>query len=226
MSKNLRFLMTGNTMCLTALDLCALRPDDVNLRAAADKLEQLKPVPSNVERLVRAARLVEAMLGQRPGVRTILSGPTTDLRQASANPSEVPPSAPLPTDLPVPRTGQAPPEGTGEDPGSPAAKTTQKRERGPDLEKSQKRVDLENILRGELATIVVRKKKFVDLPQLKREMPEAKLWQIITTPSEQKELLTEVIKPRAYARSLVSRHFGVTAHAIKYDHTKLRKAKK
>ena len=115
------------------------------------------------------------------------------------------------------RTGQL-----GKRMASGATGTKEKhRERGPDLETSRERVQLEDKLRGELAMIAARTKKYLTLEQLKRDLPDSELWKLLSL-GEQRELLSEPIRPRVYARFLAARKYGVTPHALKKDHHKLR----
>ena len=98
------------------------------------------------------------------------------------------------------------------------------RERGPDLAISRERVGLEDRLREELATINATAAKYPTLDLVKKAFPDFGLWAILS-PTEQKTLLSEPFKPRAYARALVARKYGLTStETIKKDRQKVRRA--
>lgn len=104
------------------------------------------------------------------------------------------------------------------------APQNERRHRGPNIEKSQKRVELEDRLLFELGTIRHRTEQYVELDQLKKEFPDFALWEMLS-PEEQGDLLTETFKPKTYARALTLRKFGLTSSdTIKKDRQKLRKA--
>jgi hypothetical protein len=104
--------------------------------------------------------------------------------------------------------------------------TKGRRERGPDYETSRQRVALEDILRYELGTIKSKTENFTTPDQIRKEFPDFKLWKILS-PKEQQQLLNEEFKPKAYARTLVVRNFGLTnTETIKKDRQKLRRANK
>ncbi|MGJ5819925.1 hypothetical protein [Paludibaculum fermentans] len=100
-----------------------------------------------------------------------------------------------------------------------------KRERGPDLVMSRKRIELEEQLRGELAQIAVLIKKYATLESLKNALPNARIWGILTL-GEENALLRGEFKPKFYARALTARFNDVTVDAIKKDRAKLRHAAK
>lgn len=104
------------------------------------------------------------------------------------------------------------------------APQNERRHRGPNIEKSQKRVELEDRLIYELGTIRHRTEQYVELDQLKKEFPDFALWEMLS-PEEQGGLLTEALKPKTYARALTLRKFGLTnPETIKKDRQKLAKA--
>jgi hypothetical protein len=104
------------------------------------------------------------------------------------------------------------------------APQNKRRHRGPDIETSRNRTELEDKLHSELGTIKLRANKYAELPQLKREFPKFALWKMLSK-EEQKQLLTEPFKPVPYARTLVTRNFGLTSsETIKKDRRKLRNA--
>ena len=109
------------------------------------------------------------------------------------------------------RAAVAPPEGS------------RRRERGPDIETSRKRIELEELLTTELTTIAQRAKKFTTLSELRHRYPDFTLWNRLPE-QEQKELLTHPFRPKVYARSLVLRKYGITSDALKKDRQKLRRA--
>lgn len=191
-------------MCSVAQELALAGPMDEKLKGAVDELEQLRPLPSNVGRIVRVAKLVESILAEHGG--TTHAGTESPSSPAPEFAASERPSAIEPT-IPARPTGKDQPA---------------QRERGPNLEVSKERVELENRLRGELATVLARRKHHQTLDSLKRDLQDAVLWTIITSPQEQRELMTDDIKPRAYALSLTARKFGVQPSTIKKDRSKLR----
>ena len=101
---------------------------------------------------------------------------------------------------------------------------SRQRERGPDIETSRQRIELEGQLITELTTIAQRVKKFTTVDELRRRYPDFTLWDRLSD-VEQKELLTISFKPKAYARHLVMRVFGITSpDTRKKDRKKLRDA--
>lgn len=136
-------------------------------------------------------------------------------------PAETKAEQAAPPDYHEGRTGQL-----GRRMASEATGTKEKhRERGPDLETSRERVQLEDKLRSELAMIAARTKKYLTLEQLKRDLPDSELWKLLSL-QEQRELLSEPIRPKVYARFLAARKYGVTPHALKKDRHKLRSTSK
>jgi len=126
--------------------------------------------------------------------------------------------------------GEPEPAGTPGEPdhqqASGAAGGAGRRDRGPDLETSRTRVDLEDQLQRELATVFQRAERYTTVEKLKQKYPAFKLWTILSGP-EQEELLTEPLRPRAYARSLVMRQYGLSSReTLKRDRQKLRHAQK
>jgi hypothetical protein len=98
------------------------------------------------------------------------------------------------------------------------------RSRGPNIKLSRERIDLEDRLRSELANIAAEVATYTTLDRLKTKFPEYQLWQILSVP-QQKLLLTDKFKPTAYARTLVTRQYGLTNNdTIKKDRQKLRRA--
>jgi hypothetical protein len=99
-----------------------------------------------------------------------------------------------------------------------------RRERGPNLEISSERIELEDKLRSELATVVLELQQSISLSDLQRKFPKFQIWRLLSVP-EQESLLHEPFKPKAYARRLVLRRFGITSEdTIKKDRKKLRAA--
>ncbi len=93
--------------------------------------------------------------------------------------------------------------------------TKGRRARGPALEKHKERMDLEDILIFELATIRERLGNATPtLEELHNRHPDFRLWRILSK-NEQDELLAGEFKPKTYARNLTGRKFGVSAEAIK-----------
>lgn len=99
-----------------------------------------------------------------------------------------------------------------------------RRERGPDIETSRKRIELEERLTTELTSIAQWAKKFTTVSELRHRYPDFTLWDRLSE-QEQKELLTVPFKPKVYARHLVMRTFGITSpDTLKKDRRKLRHA--
>jgi hypothetical protein len=99
------------------------------------------------------------------------------------------------------------------------------RERGPDLKTIRERVAFEDKLRTELASVKdVVGKGCGTLTDLKGDFPSFKLWELLSK-REQEELLTDTFLPKAYARSLAMRKYGlVSRDTLKKDRQKLRRA--
>jgi hypothetical protein len=96
--------------------------------------------------------------------------------------------------------------------------------RGPDLETSGERIALLNQLSRELAAVHREVKKYTTAEKLKAKYPGFRLWELLSEP-EQRELLDGQFKPRAYARSLTLRQYGLTSSStLKKDRKKLREA--
>jgi hypothetical protein len=90
-----------------------------------------------------------------------------------------------------------------------------RRERGADKRKHQERVDFEDALRSELAAVRDHLGDSAStLDGLRDRFPAFKLWEILSQ-TEQKELLVQEFKPKAYARALTARKFAVGEEAIK-----------
>jgi hypothetical protein len=105
-----------------------------------------------------------------------------------------------------------------------AAIASRKRERGPDLETSRKRIELWDKLASELATIFKQVRHHATVPMLKARYPGFEIWERLSE-SEQAELPAGRFKPRAYAGHLVLRAYGLTSlEALRKDRQKLRKA--
>jgi hypothetical protein len=99
-----------------------------------------------------------------------------------------------------------------------------RRDRGPNLEISRRRVELEDNLRSELATVVFELQQPTDLRKLQKKFPDFQIWRQLSIP-EQESLLYEPFKTTAYARRLVLRHFGLTSEeTLKKDRKKLKTA--
>ena len=98
------------------------------------------------------------------------------------------------------------------------------RERGPDIKTSKDRVEFEDGLRSELATLSPLLKGYTTVRDLRERHPNFELWKLLSN-QEQQELLTEPFKPRAYARTLTARQFAVTKWAIEKDRPKLKRHK-
>jgi chemotaxis protein histidine kinase CheA len=97
-----------------------------------------------------------------------------------------------------------------------------RRERGPDKKMHQERVELEDTLISELAAIRDRLGDSAStLDELHKRFP-FKVWTILS-PTEQEELLAKEFKPKAYARALTARKFGVSEEAIKKSRQTLRR---
>jgi len=102
------------------------------------------------------------------------------------------------------------------------AEKPQKRERGPDIDKSRERVELLNKLIGELTTVLQQREKFVSAEALKEKYPEFELWKALHK-AEWNELLTQEFKPKRFATSLVMRRYGLTSEdTLKKDRRKLK----
>jgi hypothetical protein len=98
--------------------------------------------------------------------------------------------------------------------------------RGPDLETSAQRIALCDQLSTELATIHLEVKKFTTVEKVKTKYPTYRLWEMLSE-KEQRELLDVEFKPRAYARSLTLRQYGlISLSTLKKDRKKLREAQK
>jgi hypothetical protein len=91
-----------------------------------------------------------------------------------------------------------------------------RRERGPAIEKHRERVNFENALITDLASIRDRCTQSPEpTPNELREMlPSSKLWEILQ-PDEQKKLVSEEFKPKGWARRLTARKFGVSEDTVK-----------
>ena len=89
------------------------------------------------------------------------------------------------------------------------------RERGPDKKKHKARVDFEDSLISELASVRDRLGDSAStLEGLRERFPNYKLWTLLAG-AEQAELLEREFKPKVYARTLTARKFGVGKEAIK-----------
>jgi hypothetical protein len=98
--------------------------------------------------------------------------------------------------------------------------------RGPDLETSGERIALYNQLSRELAAVHGEVKKYTTVAKLKTKYPSFRLWEMLPEP-ELRELLDGEFKPRAYARSLTLRQYGlISLSTLKKDRKKLREAQK
>ena len=88
------------------------------------------------------------------------------------------------------------------------------RVRGPDKRRHEERVEFEDALILELAAVRDQQNSAPSLEELRKRYPAYKLWAILPQ-TEQEELLVQEFKPRAYARVLTARKFGVGEEAIK-----------
>ena len=105
---------------------------------------------------------------------------------------------------------------------SPSQKDRQTRRRGPDIQTSRDRLDLLDKFMGELTTIHQQRHKF-HLGALKQKYPDFELWKVVPL-TEQVELITEDFIPKAYAKTLVRRKYGLRSDAVfKKDRNKLKK---
>ena len=101
-----------------------------------------------------------------------------------------------------------------------------KRERGPNVKLSRQRLELLAQIERELATLFAEIKHYTTVDRLKTRYPDFRVWTILSE-REQKELTTTEFKPKAYARTLVLRNYGLTSpEALKKDRAKLRLAAK
>jgi hypothetical protein len=109
-------------------------------------------------------------------------------------------------------------------PGQVPRSHASRRSRGPNLEICRQRIELEDNLRSELATVVFELRQMPSLSELRKKFPEFQLWHLLSGP-EQESLLAEPFKPAAYAKTLVLRRFGLTSEdTLKKDRKKLRTA--
>jgi hypothetical protein len=88
------------------------------------------------------------------------------------------------------------------------------RVRGPDKRRHQERAEFEDALILELGAVRDQQNSATTLVELRKRFPDFKLWTILPQ-TEQEELLVQEFKPRAYARGLTARKFGVGEEAIK-----------
>lgn len=96
--------------------------------------------------------------------------------------------------------------------------------RGPKLEISRQRVELEDKLCTELATVHFELRQPTSLVELRKKFPDFQIWRRLSGP-EQESLLNEAFKPKAYAKRLVLQEFGLTSEeTLKKDRKKLRAA--
>jgi hypothetical protein len=96
--------------------------------------------------------------------------------------------------------------------------------RGPKLEISRQRVELEDKLCTELATVHFELRQPTSLPELRKKFPDFQIWRRLSAP-EQESLLNEAFKPKAYAKRLVLQEFGLTSEeTLKKDRKKLKAA--
>jgi hypothetical protein len=96
------------------------------------------------------------------------------------------------------------------------------RVRGPDKRKHRERGEFEDALISELAAVRDQQNSAPTLDQLRKRFPAFKLWTILSQ-TEQEELLAKEFKPKAYARALTARKFGVAEEAIKKSRQTLRR---
>ena len=109
-------------------------------------------------------------------------------------------------------------------PGQVPRSRASRRDRGPNLEICRQRIELEDNLRGELATVVLELRQPTSLSELQKKFPDFQIWRQLSVP-EQESLLNEPFKPKAYAQRLVLRYFGLTSEeTLKKDRKKLRAA--
>jgi hypothetical protein len=109
-------------------------------------------------------------------------------------------------------------------PGQVPRSRASRRDRGPNLEICRQRIELEDNLRSELATVVLELQQPTSLSELQKKFPNFQIWRQLSVP-EQESLLNEPFKPKAYAQRLVLRYFGLTSEeTLKKDRKKLRAA--
>jgi hypothetical protein len=99
------------------------------------------------------------------------------------------------------------------------------RKRGPDLKKIRARVAFEDKLRTELASVKEHVNKGCPtVTELSGDFPKFELWELLSK-REQEELLDGEFIPRAYARTLTLRKFGLESRdTLKKDRQKLKRA--
>ena len=182
----------------TVLNVVPTEPNQLlNLRAEIERLEIWEDAPS---RMLRMRSNLDDLVAVKQRLGEMLN-----CFAKEQEPVESPPSSSN-------RAAVAPPE------------EGRRRERGPDIETSRKRIELEGRLTAELATIAQWAKKFTTARELRQRYPDFTLWNQLSD-QEQKELLTISFKPKAYARTLVMRKSGITSpDTLKKDRQKLRRA--
>jgi hypothetical protein len=112
----------------------------------------------------------------------------------------------------------------GAQPATAPRSQASRRDRGPNLELSRERVELEDTLSSELTSVVLELRQSTSLNILRKKFPAFEIWRLLSVP-EQESLLNEPFKPKAYARKLVMRRFSLTSEeTIKKDRKKLRAA--
>ena len=87
----------------------------------------------------------------------------------------------------------------GTQPGQVPRSHASRRGRGPNLEISRRRIELEEKLRSELATVVLELHQATDLSKLRKKFPGFEIWRQLSVP-EQESLLNEPFKTTTYAR--------------------------
>ena len=88
------------------------------------------------------------------------------------------------------------------------------RERGPNKKKHRERVELEDVLISELAAVREQQNLACTLDELRKRFRDFRLWTVLAQ-TEQAELIEKEFKPKAYARILTARQFGVREETIK-----------
>ena len=95
--------------------------------------------------------------------------------------------------------------------------------RGPNLAISRERQDLLKVLTTELTAIYQAVQTNVSLAELRSKFPKFRIWDLLSD-REQSDLLNAEFKPRAMAKSIVMREYGITSEeTLKKDRQKLRR---
>jgi hypothetical protein len=92
---------------------------------------------------------------------------------------------------------------------SPSEIGGQQRRRSPEIQISRERLNLLDRIMGELTTVYQQRHKFTGVEALKRKYPDFELWKLLLFKAELVELLTKDFTPKAYAKTLVLRKYGL-----------------